>query len=121
MLAVTAMTVLHASAVMEESRHWQHLCFPGHTSPTTGHRSPTTGHTSPLDPTTAQQRSILLLLLFSIFGYPSQATLVLNVDVGFVLSYVAQQLAHRGQYLYLFAHLGGEASSNDRKTNLINL
>ena len=114
MLAVTAMTVLHASAVMEESRHWQHLCFPGH-------RSPTTGHTSPLDPTTAQQRSILLLLLFSIFGYPSQATLVLHVDVGFVLSYVAQQLAHRGQYLYLFAHLGGEASSNDRKTNLINL
>ena len=113
MLAVTAMTVLHASAVMEESRHWQHLCFPGH-------RSPTTGHTSPLDPTTAQQ--ILLLLLYRI-----QATLVWNVDVGFVWSYVAQQLAHRGQYLYsiqcihLFAHLGGEASGNDRKTNLINL
>ena len=29
MLTVTEMTVLHASAVMEETRHWHLLCFPG--------------------------------------------------------------------------------------------
>ena len=36
MLGMTEMIALHASAVMEEKRHWHLLCFPGHSfDPTT--------------------------------------------------------------------------------------
>ena len=38
MLGMTEMIALHASAVMEEKRHWHLLCFPGLRSPDNRHR-----------------------------------------------------------------------------------